>query len=95
MKNVCPCCKRALPQAKCDGQSKELMKDLRKAEYAIDCLESALTWPGESESFRFAVNEELVRMHRAVTDHDLLWRIYRRNSKTPSYATPDRFEVAA
>ena len=95
MKNVCPCCKRALPQAKCDGQSKELMKDLRKAEYAIDCLESALQWPGESESFRVAVQEELLRMNRALTDHRLLWAIYQRNSKTPCYAMAEREQVAA
>jgi hypothetical protein len=71
------------------------MHDLRLAENAIDALEAALLWPNESESFRFAVQEELLRMNRALTDHSLLARIYRRNSKTPSYVTADRFEVAA
>jgi hypothetical protein len=86
-----------MPRAKADGRSKELLQDLRKAEHSIDCLESALLWPGESESFREAVQMELQRMNRALTDHGLLWRIYRRNSKNPSYATvtTDRFEVAA
>lgn len=92
---ICPCCKRRMPQAKSDGRSKELLHDLRLAENAIDALESALLWPNESESFRFAVNEELQRMTRALTNHDLLWRIYRRNSKSPSYVTETRIEVAA
>lgn len=92
---VCPCCKRRMPQAKTDGRSKALLHDLRLAENAIEALESALRWPNESESFREAVQEELLRMRRAVSNHDLLWRIYRRNSKAPSYATPDRIEVAA
>lgn len=91
---ICPCCKRVMPRAKADGRSKELLKDLAKAEHAIDCLESALQWPGESESFRVAVQEELVRMNRALTDHNLLWRIYRRNSKALPYVA-ERFEVAA
>jgi len=93
--NICPCCKRRMPQAKTDGRNKALMHDLRLAENAIDALESALTWPHESESFREAVNLELERMTRALTNHDLLWRIYRRNSKSPSYVTPERIEVAA
>lgn len=94
--NICPCCKRRMPQPKSDGRDKALLHDLRLAENAIDALESALQWPGESESFRVAVHEELVRMNRALTDYGLLWRIYRRNSKTPSYANaPARIEVAA
>jgi hypothetical protein len=95
MKNVCPCCKRALPAPK--GQSAErkaLMHDLRLAENAIEALESALLWPNESESFREAVQLERERMTRALNDHTLLWRIYRRNSKTPCYSF-ERIEVAA
>ena len=92
---ICPCCKRAMPRQKADGRSKELLKDLRKAEYSIQCLESALQWPGETESFREAVHMELQRMNRALNDHNFLWRIYRRSSKTPCYAAQERFKVAA
>lgn len=92
---ICPCCKRTMPRQKSDGRSKELLKDLSKAEYSIHCLESALNWPNESESFREAVQMELQRMNRAVTDHDLLFRIYRRSSKSTYYAIPERIEVAA
>jgi hypothetical protein len=94
---ICPCCKRKMPVAKKAGVSKDLSRDLALAESAIDALESALLWPNESESFREAVHMELQRMNRALTDHGLLWRIYRRNSKNASYATvtADRFEVAA
>ncbi len=92
---VCPCCKRKLPAPKKLGTNRDLALDLALAEKAIDSLESALRWPNESESFREAVHMELQRMNRALTDHGLLWRIYRRNSKNPSYAAVDRFEVAA
>lgn len=92
---ICPCCKRRLPQAKTDGRNKALLHDLRLAENAIDALEAALLWPRESESFREAVQEELLRMNRALTDYGLLWRIYRRNSKVPSYVQNVPSEVAA
>ena len=92
---ICPCCKRRMPQAKSDGRSKELLHDLRLAENAIDALESALLWPNESESFREAVHMELQRMNRALNDHALLWKIFRRSSKVPCYAVAERIEVAA
>ncbi len=91
---ICPHCKRKMPVAKRAGVPKELSRDLALAESAIDSLEAALLWPNENESFRQAVNLELERMTRALTDHGLLWRIYRRNSKTPCYSF-ERIEVAA
>ena len=60
---ICPCCKRRMPQAKSDGRSKELLHDLRLAENAIDALESALSWPNESESFREAVHKTCAQRH--------------------------------
>lgn len=95
MKNICPCCKRSMPQPRTDTSTKALMHDLRLAENAIDALESALLWPNESESFREAVQLELERMTRALTNHRLLAAIYRRNSKTPCYAMAEREQVAA
>src|SRR5258708_40288285 len=92
---VCPCCKRKMPVAKRAVTNRDLARDLGKAESAIEALESALRWPNESESFREAVQMELLRMNRALTDHDLLWRIYRRNSKNPSYAAVSAESLAA
>lgn len=93
---ICPCCKRAMPRVKGKtAQQRALMQDLKRAEYSIHCLKLALFWPNEHESFRVAVRDELNRMTRALTDHNLLWRIYRRSSKTPCYASQETFEVAA
>lgn len=83
--NICPCCKRKMPSPKADAAQKALMQDMDRAEKAIAALQAALRWPGESKSFYVAVQDEMDRLYRALGDYSLLWRIYRRNSKAPSY----------
>jgi hypothetical protein len=93
---IFPHCNRPLRPAprKANGVPKELRNDLLKAEKAIQACHNALNWPNEHVSFYRAVRDEIARLTLATKDYRLLWRIYRRNSKTPSYALARR-RVAA
>lgn len=81
--HVCPTCNRRIPTK--TTQDRKLTQDLDRAHRAIVALQFAHDWPGETESFRIAVRDEIARMKRALLDHALLWRIYRRKEKTTGY----------
>jgi hypothetical protein len=96
---------------------KRLEQDIARANAAIAALATAESrWrlrdeptpsPEALASFRQAVESESRRMQRALSDHRLLWSIYRRTDKTTPYyesqpvaepvsvATPERELVAA
>lgn len=93
---TCPCCKHTWSEPKKVKMDARLKKDLARANYSLQCLAAALHWPAEHESFYAAVRDEQVRMQRALLDHALLWRIYRRNEKgATAYATQITQESAA
>lgn len=93
---ICPCCKRRMPAPRnVDGGGKALREDLAKAASAVFACERALLWKNEDISFYVAVGEELQRMRAAQEDYALLWAIFRRNSKAPSYVHTLPVEVAA
>ena len=98
---------------------KRLEQDIARAQSAIAALTTAenrilfrsfnepAPSPEALASFRSAVDSESRRMTRALTDHRLLWSIYRRTDKTAPYyesqpvaepvsvRTPERELVAA
>jgi hypothetical protein len=96
--NICPCCKRRMPAPrKSPAPDKRLAQDIARANAAIAALATAesrhtmrvyceLTPSPESvAALRVAIDSESRRMQRAVTDHRLLWSIYRRTDKTTPY----------
>ena len=121
MRNICPCCHRRIPAPRKSASAlktdKRLEQDIARANAAIAALATAESrWrlpdeptpsPEALASFRQAVGSESRRMQRALTDHRLLWSIYRRADKTTPYyesqpvvepvsvATPERELVAA
>ena len=65
---------------------KRLEQDIARANAALAALATCeqrlgLTGP----ECRFAIDSESRRMQRALTDHRLLWSIYRRSDKTTPY----------
>jgi hypothetical protein len=76
----CPTCGRKFTTPK--GSDKKLAQDLEKAWAAIAVLES---FPADSPAMAEAIALEMVRMRRALVDHSLLWRIYRRADKATGY----------
>jgi hypothetical protein len=110
MPNICPCCKRRMPAPRKAATKidKRLEQDIARANIAVAALATCelrlgLTGP----EWRAAIESESQRMQRAITDHRLLWSIYRRTDKTTPYyesqpvaepvsiATPERELVAA
>jgi hypothetical protein len=89
MSNICPCCHRRIPakrKAATPKIDKRLEQDIAKAQAAIAALATCeqrlgLTGP----EWRFAIESETRRMQRALTDHRLLWSIYRRTDRTQPY----------
>lgn len=62
----------------------------KRVEGRFDSQPSALT------AFLAAIESELTRMRTALTDHRLLWSIYRRaDKKAPYYVVATEAEVAA
>ena len=102
MPNICPCCKRRIPASrKTATTDKRLEQDIARANAAIAALATAegrtrlrvcnepTPLPEAIVSLRQAIESESRRMTRALTDHRLLWSIYRRTDKTaPYYSTP-------
>jgi hypothetical protein len=87
---------------------KRLEQDIARAQAAIAALATAenrytlrsvceTPSPEELASLRQAIDSESRRMTRALTDHRLLWSIYRRTDKTAPYfdAVPVSEPVAA
>jgi hypothetical protein len=74
---------------------KRLEQDIARANAAISALATAESrWrlrdeptpsPEALASWRDAISSESRRMQRALTDHRLLWSIYRRTDKTTPY----------
>jgi len=90
--NVCPTCKRRMPSPK-RTEDKRLTEDRFKAKRSLAILEAALSNPWYFDLTE-AIQEEQVRLVRALSDYRLLWTIYRRNGKgTPYYE--QREEMAA
>jgi hypothetical protein len=89
MPNICPCCKRRIPTPRKAAQQKidkRLEQDIARANAALAALATCearlgLTGP----EWRQAIESESQRMQRALTDHRLLWSIYRRTDKTAPY----------
>ena len=103
--NICPCCKRAIPAPK--TQDKRLAQDIAKVEAAILACDRACTKPffsstincmGEPTADRAmleAISSERKRLARALTDHKLLWSMYRRSDKKEPYYTVETRETVA
>jgi hypothetical protein len=88
MSNVCPCCGRKIIAKKSSAPKidKRLEQDIARANAAIDALATCeqrlgLTGP----EWRQAIESEARRMQRAISDHRLLWSIYRRADKSIPY----------
>jgi len=74
-------------------EDKRLTEDRFKAKRSLAILEAALSNPWYFDLTE-AIQEEQVRLVRALSDYRLLWTIYRRNGKgTPYYE--QREEMAA
>jgi hypothetical protein len=98
MPNICPCCKRRVPAPRKSATTdKRLEQDIARANAAIAALATAegrtrlrvynepAPSPEAIASLRQAIESESKRMTRALTDHRLLWSIYRRTDKTAPY----------
>jgi hypothetical protein len=99
MANICPCCKRRIPAPRKFNASKidkRLEQDIARAQAAIAALATAESRhalrsvcetpsPEYVSTLRDAIESETRRMQRAITDHRLLWSIYRRADKTAPY----------
>lgn len=95
--NLCPCCGRKIIAEKSSAPKidKRLSQDLARATDAIAALATAESrWrlrdeptpsPEAIASLRSAIDSESRRMTRALTDHRLLWSVYRRADKTTPY----------
>jgi hypothetical protein len=91
--------KRYQRKASVAPKDKRLEQDIARAQSAIAALNTAenrilfrsfnepAPSPEALASFRQAVESESGRMQRALTDHRLLWSIYRRTDKTAPYYT--------
>ena len=93
MREICPCCKRAIPKPR-TTQPKTYIDDLAKASAAVAAIEGTIkrnwnplvpdrwsqkiTGAAERPEFIAACKLELARMKRALGDPELLWSIYRR-----------------
>jgi hypothetical protein len=88
MSNICPCCGRKIIAKKSSAPKidRRLAQDLERANAAIAALATCEQRLGLSgPEWRFAIESETRRMQRALTDHRLLWSIYRRTDKTAPY----------
>lgn len=99
MRNICPCCHRRIPAPRKSASApkidKRLEQDIGRANAAIAALATADSrWrlrdqptpsPEAMAALRQAIESESRRMTRALTDHRLLWSIYRRTDKTTPY----------
>src|ERR1700676_990157 len=95
--NICPCCGRKIIAKKSSAlkSDRRLEQDIERANAAIAALATAESrWrmrdeptpsPEAIASLRQAIESESRRMTRALTDHRLLWSIYRRTDKTTPY----------
>jgi hypothetical protein len=94
MSELCPTCGQVLPwKREARKGSKMLQDDLSKAQHAIDSLYAVLSNPQskmgwnehwsekEMECFMEACQLEIERLTIALSNHKLLWAIYRRASK--------------
>lgn len=92
---MCPCCNRRIPRAASAPKiDKRLAQDLARAESSLDALRKAFNSPGEHESFRVAVQDEIGRLLSAKSDHRLLWNIFRRRDKGAPYFIPGPAAIA-
>jgi len=78
--NCCPTCHRKFTAPR--TVDKKLAQDMARAEQAIFILE---TYHADSPAMHEACELEAQRMRRALTDHKLLWSIYRRSDKASGY----------
>lgn len=99
MLTICPCCKRKMPSPRGTvKQDARLTQDIAKVEAAILACDRACTNPFFASAVNFigqptedramleAISNERKRLARALTDHKLLWSMYRRADKrTPYY----------
>jgi hypothetical protein len=106
---ICPCCHRRMPAPRKTAKTdKRLEQDLARANSAIAALATAgsrqtmrvcaepTPSPESAAALRAAIESETRRMQRALTDHRLLWSIYRRTDKSaPYYESSAEPHVAA
>jgi hypothetical protein len=88
MSNICPCCGRKIIAKKSSAPKidKRLEQDIARANAAISALATCEQRLGLTGlEWRQAIESETQRMQRALTDHRLLWSIYRRTDKTAPY----------
>jgi hypothetical protein len=99
MPNVCPCCHRRIPAPRKSASApkidKRLEQDLARANAALAALATAegrvrlrdepTPSPEAIASLRSAIQSEALRLTRALSDHRLLWAIYRRFDKSAPY----------
>lgn len=89
MSNICPCCHRRIPaprKAATPKIDKRLEQDIARANAAISALATCEQRLGLTGlEWHQAIESESRRMTRALTDHRLLWSIYRRTDKTAPY----------
>lgn len=93
--NTCPTCKRRMPTPR-TSSDKRLTEDIGKARYSLAVLESVLSNPYYFDIAQ-AIRDEQSRLVAALSDHRLLWTIYRRNdkSKLGPYYTQETQALAA
>jgi len=75
-------------------QDKRLTQDLERVALAISVCEDALSNPFFA-NIAEAVRQERMRLNLALTDHRLLWTLYRRTDKKAPYFVVARELVAA
>jgi hypothetical protein len=86
-------CSFAVPKSKNAGE-KMLTDDRAKAWRAIEVLDRFLLAGAEPAYLLEAIESERDRLIGALDEPAVLWAIYRRAEKKPSYA-PTQFAVAA
>lgn len=95
---ICPCCHRRMPAPRKTAKTdKRLEQDIARANSAIAALATAgsrqtirvycepTPSPESAAALRAAIDSETRRMIRSLTDHRLLWAIYRRADKSEPY----------
>jgi hypothetical protein len=86
--NCCPTCGRKIQNARAprglSSEQKKFQIDRTKALAAIEVLKDFSTRQSESESFRSACLDELIRLESVKDSPEGLRAIYRRNERKPA-----------
>jgi hypothetical protein len=85
--NICPCCKRKMPAPAAPKIDRRITQDLARANASILALMKAEANPFYAD-IRAAIQDEKIRLRRMLTDHRLMWNVFRRRDKgAPYYET--------